>query len=76
MKILMVEDDLDLVEHVLHRFEPEGIVAEHVCTAADANLALRELSFDVAVVDVPTDPGPTVSASAGTCVVPATESPS
>ncbi len=58
MKILVVEDDLDLVEHVLHRFEPEGIVAEHVCTAADANLALRELSFDVAVVDVRLGSGP------------------
>lgn len=52
MKVLLVEDDLDLIAHVLPRFEPEGIVAEHVSNASDARIALRDPSFTVAVLDV------------------------
>jgi DNA-binding response OmpR family regulator len=58
MKVLLVEDDLDLIAQVLHRFGPEGIVAEHVSSAGDARIALRDPSFTVAVLDVRLGAGP------------------
>lgn len=52
MRIIIVDDEMELVETLVERLALRGILAQGVSTGREAIRAIREQSFDVVLLDV------------------------
>lgn len=52
MKVLLVDDERELVSTLAERLSFRGIEAQWACTAVDALSIAEQTKFDVAVIDV------------------------
>ncbi len=52
MRILIVDDEVELVETLVERLSLRGLSAEGISTGREAIQALHERSFDVVLLDV------------------------
>ncbi|MBS7543930.1 response regulator transcription factor [Ancylobacter oerskovii] len=52
MRLLLVEDEIELAESLAAALKPAGFVVDHVATIADAEAALGAGLYDIAVLDL------------------------
>lgn len=52
MKILLVEDDVTLAMGIEYSLKNEGFEVKHVKNVKEANLEIKELNYDIVLLDV------------------------